>query len=396
MPVFPLICLLVAPQTPHVDTVRIGLASLFKPKEIRVSVVDGSDAFLEVGGTRVPLRPGEETRIALDPGGRQLTANSPAGEKTSFSGSGVRLISPGSAIELVLPGKLLRRVRGKLFISPARSRRSLQIVVQVDLESAVRSVVAAELAGNRNAEALQAMAVVARTYMLAHLGRHAGDGFDFCDTTHCQFYRGEDDWMEGVPPSFIAAAVSATRGQWVSYRGSLVETYYTAACGGLTQTPRSVWGGQPRGGYRYTRVACAWCRESPYWRWERAADAGLVFDALAGAAGFRLSDRAELIARTTRSSPLVRAVVVRDGSRSTTLSVEAFRRALGQRLGWNTVRSPSFVIERLGSRFVFKGRGFGSQVGLCVAGAMAQAAAGRTHSEILSYYFPGTKIGGRP
>ena len=360
-----------------------------------MTVIDGSGAVLQVGDLRVTLPSGETIRLTLVPGADkmqlQLAGPASANEVPSVA-SEVRVLSSGSAIELALPGKLRRRFRGDLFILPASSRNSLRIILQVGLESAVASVVAAELTGIRSGEALEAMAIVARTYMLSHLARHKTDGFDFCDTTHCQFYRGEDDWMEGQPPPAVASAVAETRGEWIGHRGSLVETYYTAACGGITYSPRAVWGGRSKSSFRYANVACEWCRESPYWRWERSSDAALVFDGLSSVAGFRISDNAELIARTRNSTGLVRAVVVRDGRRTLAINVEAFRRALGKRLGWNTVRSPSFVIERQGSRFVFRGKGFGSQVGLCVAGAIAQAAAGRTHSQILGYYFPGTVI----
>jgi stage II sporulation protein D len=77
------------------------------------------------------------------------------------------------------------------------------------------------------------------------------------------------------------------------------------------------------------------------------------------------------------------------------LSTDAFRRAIGLRLGWNTVLSPTFTVERRGTRFIFRGRGFGSQVGLCEEGAVAQAAAGRGYREILSFYYPGAGISER-
>src|SRR6266545_3651607 len=35
---------------------------------------------------------------------------------------------------------------------------------------------------------LEVQAVISRTYALAHLGRHAADGYDLCATTHCQLY----------------------------------------------------------------------------------------------------------------------------------------------------------------------------------------------------------------
>ncbi|HEU4390813.1 MAG TPA: SpoIID/LytB domain-containing protein, partial [Blastocatellia bacterium] len=352
----PLITLALALPSPTVDSVRIGLASLFKPTEVRVTILDGPDAVLEVGGVRLLLRPSEEIRVVLHPGADEMQLVGPDSRSDIPSAAlRVRLISTGSAMQLVLPGKLQRRVRGDLSISPSVSRRSLLLLLHVDLESAVSSVVAAELAGNRNTEALKAMAIVARTYMLSHLARHKFDGFDFCDTTHCQFYRGEDDWMEGLPPPVVAAAVSATKGEIVCYRGSIVETYYTAACGGLTHAPRAVWGGRSRNRYHYVRVACVWCRESPYWRWDRSASTSLVFDAVSSSAGFHVSDNAELIARADRVTGLVRDVLVKDGRRSVAMNVETFRSVLGRRLGWNTVRSPSFTIERRGSSFLFRG-----------------------------------------
>ena len=74
------------------------------------------------------------------------------------------------------------------------------------------------------------------------------------------------------------------------------------------------------------------------------------------------------------------------------MSSDAFRRAIGLRLGWSTVLSPTFTLSRNGSRLIFKGRGFGSQVGLCVSGAMAQSRAGKGYREILKFYYPAAEM----
>ena len=100
----------------------------------------------------------------------------------------------------------------------------------------------------------------------------------------------------------------------------------------------------------------------------------------------------EIITKADPESGFVQSVSVRDGDRSIVLSPDSFRRAIGLRLGWNTVLSPTFTVERRGSRFIFRGRGFGSQVGLCEEGAIAQASAGRGYREILSFYYPGAEI----
>ena len=39
------------------------------------------------------------------------------------------------------------------------------------------------------ARVYEVQSVVARSWALAHLGRHRADGFDLCDETHCQLYQ---------------------------------------------------------------------------------------------------------------------------------------------------------------------------------------------------------------
>ena len=36
---------------------------------------------------------------------------------------------------------------------------------------------------------LEVQAVIGRTYAIGHLGRHAREGYDVCDRTHCQLYQ---------------------------------------------------------------------------------------------------------------------------------------------------------------------------------------------------------------
>jgi stage II sporulation protein D len=60
------------------------------------------------------------------------------------------------------------------------------------------------------------------------------------------------------------------------------------------------------------------------------------------------------------------------------------------------VLSPTFTVERRGPKFIFRGRGFGNQIGLCEAGAVAQAASGRGYRDILNFYYPGTELSEQP
>ena len=64
----------------------------------------------------------------------------------------------------------------------------LVILVSMPIEQYVEHVVMGELGDFRNPEALKAMAVAARSYAKRFSGQHAKEGFDFCDTTHCQVF----------------------------------------------------------------------------------------------------------------------------------------------------------------------------------------------------------------
>lgn len=376
------------------DNVRISLFSLFKPETLQIRISSGEGAILDAAGLagNRSITRGELIRIRVSGNRLNLVVvNSHGAIKQSVITDTTRIEPEGSAkLELILPGQIKRAVRGTVSVDAGLGGRGLlRILLTTDRESAVASVVAAEMS-KREPEALMAIAVIVRTFMFSHAGRHSSEGFDFCDTTHCQFYRGEQDLSDGAASSAVSNAVARTSGQVLSFEGRPVEGYYSAACGGLSATPSMVWGGGSS--YPYGRIECRWCQRSRFSRWERSAAASRVLDALSAFVASKLSPAAELIADHEQPSGFVQSITLRDGSKRLVLTADAFRRAIGLKLGWNTVLSPTFTVERRGSRFIFRGRGFGSQVGLCEEGAVAQAAAGRSYREILSFYYPGAVI----
>ena len=378
------------------DTVRISLFTLFKPQALNVRIVSG-EAVLDAPGVARSRAINQGELIRIRRSGNRLNivvAGSRGGANQSLAVSEARIAPSRSAkLELILPGKIARPVRGEVSVDAGLGGRGpLRIVLITERELAVASIVAAEM-GARQTEALKALSVVVRTYMLAHAGRHSAEGFDFCDTTHCQLYRGEDDLSDEAASVAVTNAVARTAGQVLTFHDRPIEGFYSAVCGGESATPSMVWGGS--NDYPYGRVVCRWCKASRFSRWERSANAARVVQALSAYVGSSLSPAAELIVDSDQPGGFVRSVGVRDAGRQIQLSADAFRRAIGLKLGWNTVLSPTFTVERRGFRFVFRGRGFGSQVGLCEAGAVAQAAAGRGYREILSFYYPAAEIGGQ-
>ena len=102
---------------------------------------------------------------------------------------------------LTVPGKIHRVYRGRLTIDSAARNGELLAVVSMDRETAVASIVAAEMAESSPMEALKAQAVATRSFLAAG-ARH--QDFDFCDTTHCQFLKS--------PPPLDEPGLSAVAG----------------------------------------------------------------------------------------------------------------------------------------------------------------------------------------
>ena len=375
---------------------RFGLFSLFRPQQLTIQLIAHKSAMLSAGNHRDTRLTSEDT-MQIHKLGRQMTITITdlyGRVKQTIIAPGAHLTTEEAAtFTITIPGKIRRQLRGDLLITaqPPKDSSALQIVLTVTSKAAIASIIAAEINTVQYPEALKAVAVVVRTFLQAHPSRHAAEGFGFCDTTHCQFYRGEDDLTDEVRARAIQDAVAATKGEVLRFRGHLLEGFYTAACGGITATPESVWGGTPESRYPYQRIACHWCSNSPYQQWERSIAAASIRQALSTIRRAPLSTMLEISVQNHPMSEVAQTVVITDGAQQIRLSGDQFRRLIGQKIGWNRILSPTFTVERRGNFFIFRGRGFGSQVGLCVAGTIAQARSRRTYRDILSFYYPQTE-----
>ncbi len=235
----------------------------------------------------------------------------------------------------------------------------------------VAGVLAGESGNFTSPAALQAMAVAARTYALKFLGRHAAEGFDFCETTHCQDFR-----PDGGGP-LIAEAIERTSGELIWFAGALAASYYTQNCGGVSEDASALWPDQ-RAPY-LVRHSDAFCPQMPWHSDIRKAD-------LERALGYRVPSLA-----ITGQSASGRASSVRLGSKLMTSA--SFRFTVGRRMGWNLVRSDWFEVTDGGDRWTITGRGGGHGVGLCQAGAEQMGKSGKSYREILAFYYPGTVTG---
>jgi len=249
--------------------------------------------------------------------------------------------------------------------------------------------VAAALAGEggelHSDEARKAMAIAIRTYAVQFRGRHAAEGFDLCDTTHCQRLR--PDAMNDR----LRRVVAETEGQLLWHEGALAHVYYSQDCGGVTEAAGSVW---PDEAHSYlASVRDSFCTRHGRSEWQCAVTPAELRSALVKAglnAPARIDDVA-ILART--GSGRASEIRLRGPDGDVRVAATSLRFAVGRSLGWDRMKSTLFEVRREGDRFVFHGYGSGHGVGLCQKGADVMGAEGRSASEILAFYFPGTTVG---
>jgi stage II sporulation protein D len=333
----------IAPPNSDVANVRIGVLGLFHLHQLTISATPGHALVLRVGEERIVLEHSSGVRTAsIRLSGSEIVLQS--GTRTARAPGLTVAGRENESVDFVLavPRKIARHYRGTLEIR--QSAGHLLAVVNMDRETAVASIVAAESTVETPFEALKAQAVATRSYLVASRGRHRD--FDFCDTTHCQFLR-----EPPAPGTVVSKAVEATHDMVLAYESEPFAAMYTRSCAGRTRTPSEL--GLPFATYPYYSVQCKHCREHPV-RWSTRISA---------------EDAA-----TLRSSN------------------EAARLSAARRLGWNTIPSNDFIVKKEGGQILVEGIGQGHGIGLCQSGAKAMAADGAGFRQILSHYYPNTTI----
>jgi SpoIID/LytB domain protein len=159
-------------------------------------------------------------------------------DRLALSSSGGRTrvvqIAPGAAPPLT------RVYAGGLSLQP-NAYETYTLINQVPVETYLRGVVPHEIGPRAPRPAIQAQAVLARTYVLRNLRRFAIDGYQICADTQCQVYRG----LSGTVPA-ADQAIQATRGQVLTYQNELVDALYSSTSGGVTAAFSHVWNGPDR------------------------------------------------------------------------------------------------------------------------------------------------------
>lgn len=245
----------------------------------------------------------------------------------------------------------------------------------VPVEVYVSRVLAGEGEPRAADAAHQALAIAVRTYASANQNRHQRDGYDVCDTTHCQVVRA----------STMASrrATQATAGQVLMHQGRPAELFYSASCGGRTEAAATVWRGMQAYPYLRSVEDHVHADDAP-WTLELTTDALVRALSRVGVAGDSI--KAISVEQRTASGRVGRLRL--NGLRPPEMSGEDFRAAVGP----TVIRSTAFSVRKTDRGYAFTGRGYGHGVGMCVIGAGRLAARGQRVAQILELYYPGLQL----
>ena len=365
-----LLLLLADPSVLPAEEVQVRIYSAHPPTSLTVSAIEGHLHWKSC--PTCPEQTGESLTVESAKGS---TPGATKEAQKEFLVTGIYRLEPpdGPTFSSSFPLRIQAPARG------------LVILVSMPIEQYVQHVVMAETGGFQDSEALKAMAVAARSYAKRFNGQHAKEGFDFCDTTHCQaFY-----WRSVTDR--IRIATEATRGEYVSYQGKAAATFYHQHCGGTTAAAGETWAqvSEP-----YLPVhPDPYCMTSGGLRWQTTMMHEQINKALLAWGLQPPQDWQKLEISSRTSGGRVRTLSLAGGTpASFPLSGPSLRFAVNRVFGWSKIRSDLYDLRNSGGRILFSGRGAGHGVGLCQTGDEEMARQGKTYKEILVFYYPGTQV----
>jgi SpoIID/LytB domain protein len=298
---------------------------------------------------------------------------------------------------------ILKTVKGRLVLNQL-----------IGLEDYLAGVIQNEIGNNSPLEALKAQTVAARTHALSLLvnNRHKQDGYDLCNGTHCQVYKGTYLYN-----SQVQKAVFDTYGEALFVNSVIADATYHSSCGGKTDASSAIWKGKPLA--HLNGVTCipevdtldltqeknarAWIDQkgntAGMSSWERGAlnwEKSISNKQLAQSLGLGYVKKIEIQERG-RSGRILKMKFYGDSVVSLDNEYK-IRQAFGNLLSsffyikGSYTDSGNTISMRAQSVLQLSGKGAGHGVGMCQVGALREAREGRSYQEILQHYYPGTTI----
>lgn len=265
-------------------------------------------------------------------------------------------------------------------------------IEEIPLDEYLLGVVSAEMPANFEQEALNAQALVARTYTIYSIKRNKNkhEGADICDSsTCCQAWISKEDrlarWNEDVREEYwnkIVKAVNTTKGKVITYNGDVIDAFFHSNSGGITEIPVNVWGGT---NFPYLQSVQTSGEEgySQYSSEVTLTQEELINKIRAKHSDFNIDISQQDSVKILEYTEAGRVKNIQIGNLK--LSGVEVRSLLG-------LKSTNFKIEINNGKVTFIVTGYGHGVGMSQTGADSMAKQGSNYEEIIKHFYTGVEI----
>ena len=265
-------------------------------------------------------------------------------------------------------------------------------IEEIPLDEYLLGVVSAEMPANFEQEALNAQALVARTYTIYSIKRNKNkhEGADICDSSSCcQAWISKEDrlarWNEDVREEYwnkIVKAVNTTKGKVITYNGDVIDAFFHSNSGGITEIPVNVWGGT---NFPYLQSVQTSGEEgySQYSSEVTLTQEELINKIRAKHSDFNIDISKQDSVKILEYTEAGRVKNIQIGNLK--LSGVEVRSLLG-------LKSTNFKIEINNGKVTFIVTGYGHGVGMSQTGADSMAKQGSNYEEIIKHFYTGVEI----
>lgn len=264
---------------------------------------------------------------------------------------------------------------GYAYVPLGGGRRGL--INALPLDDYLYGVISRELSPEWPRATQEAQAIVARTYVISKM--QPDKMYDVVTTDSDQRYA-------GIPSESVEgrAAVDATAGTIVVYRGAPARTAFSACCGGRTADSQDVWGAALPYLKSFVDPNCA---GTPDYRWQ----VQIPYDALQRTLDLSRAGTLQGVElKNVTASGRPRSVVFEGSASRVEVPTGTFRAAAGM----TVVRSTFLRNVTAGpGGLTISGNGSGHGVGMCQWGARKMGDRGASGADIVAFYFPNTTLG---
>jgi stage II sporulation protein D len=352
--------------------VDIRLLADTKPTSMMVSLVSGK--YVLYGDGKIVTDTLAASILEFTQTGDSILAKTLERKLGTYKKLTLSSLLPASSFKLkcLSPALAIRVYDNDLRVSCEKEQ--LLLVNRVDLEKYVAGVVEAESGTIAEEEFYKVQSILCRTYVLANLNKHVGEGYNLCDQVHCQVFRGK------TKDPRIFFATSATKDLIVVDNDlKLISTTFCSNCGGQTVNSEDVWG---KATSCLKSVKDTFCTRMPHARWERQISIEDWRNYLELKHKFPVKDSASF-STALNCSPTSRMVYFTD--KNLKIPLKTIRSDF-------QLKSTFFSVVQRNDSVIFKGRGYGHGVGLCQEGAMSMAKRGYSYVDILNFYYRNINI----